>query len=198
MISRKTLICCALALAFGLLSAGAHGTTLVRAGLDELVTSHGTIVVGQVLDAESYWNEGHTFILTDVRFAANEVLKGEVADQELTVTLMGGTAGGLTTLIVGGAELIPGNSYVLFLDRETLPGARKALTVREHCQGAFDVVMAKDGLRAVSQANQHPLTPDAKGIFEAPGGVEGYPLSAMLDSIRQTVSRQRSGQREVR
>lgn len=198
MIGRKLLIGGALALAFALLSASARATTLRRADLEDLTLANGTIVVGQVLDAKSYWNEGHSFILTDVRIAADEVVKGEVADEELTVTLLGGTVGDLTTLILGGAELIPGKSYVLFLNRENLPGARKALTVRDHCQGAFDLVMAEGGLRAISQANRHPLVPDAKGAFSAPGGAEGFPFEALLDSLRQTVTRQRAGQREVR
>jgi hypothetical protein len=198
MIGRKTLIGGALALAFALLSAGAQATTLQRADLEDLTKANGTIVVGQVLDAKSYWNEGHSFILTDVRIAPNEVLKGELAEQELTVTLLGGTVGDLTTLILGGAELIPGKSYVLFLNPEDLPGARKALTVRDHCQGTFDVVMTGDGLRAISQANRHPLVPDAKGSFNAPGGAEGFPFVALLDSIRDTVIRQRADQKEVR
>lgn len=198
MIGRKTLIGGALALALALLSGGAQATTLKRADLEDLTKANGTIVVGQVLDARSYWNEDHSFILTDVRVATNEVLKGAVADEELTVTLMGGTVGDLTTLIVGGAELVPGKSYVLFLDREELPGARKALTVRDHCQGAFDLVMGKDGLRAISQANRHPLVPDAKGYVDAPGGTEGLPFVSMLDSIRETVNRQQADRREVR
>ena len=165
--------------------AQASATTLVRAGLAELATGNSTIVVGKVLDTRSYWNEGGTFILTDVRVAVHEVLKGQVTGDELTLTIMGGTVGDLTTLIVGGAELQPERSYVLFLGERKLPGVReKALTVSDHCQGAFDLVPAGEGLRAISQANRHPLVPDPQGLSEPPGGAEGLALDSMIRSIR--------------
>jgi hypothetical protein len=181
-------------LAFGV-AAQASATTLIRAGLDTLTTGNSTIVIGKVLDAHSYWNEGGTFILTDVRLSVNEVLKGRVKGGELTLTVMGGTVGDLTTLIVGGAELRPENSYVLFLDERNLPGVReKTLTVSDHCQGAFDVVAVGEDLRAVSQANRHPLLPDRQDSIEPPGGAKGLALDSMVRSIRSLA---RTG-REVR
>ena len=166
-------------------AAQASATTLRRAGLEELTTSNSTIVIGEILDAYSYWNAGGTFILTDVRVTVHEVLKGQVKGGELTFTIMGGTVGELTTLIVGGAELQPENSYVLFLDERNLPGVKeKTLTVSDHCQGAFDLVSNGEGLRAVSQANRHPLVPDRQGSSEPPGGAEGLALDSMVRSIR--------------
>lgn len=185
----------AFAIAAGVV-APASATTLIRESLDDLVRANRTIVVGEVLDVRSYWNADGTFILTDVRIAAHDVLKGNVQDRELTVTVMGGRVGELTTLIIGNPELVPGNSYVLFLNEEDLPGA-KALTVRSLAQGAFDVTIGKDGLRAVSQANGHPLLPDAYGSFEAAGGAEGFPLNSMIQSIRDMVGRE-DARREVK
>lgn len=164
-------------------------TSLIRASLDDLAARNERVVVGEVVDAVSYWNAGRTFILTDVRIAPSRTIKGQPAG-ELTVTLLGGTVGDLTTLIVGGAELIPGRSYVLFLSPGSLPGAEQALTVRDHCQGAFEVVAKGGELRAVSQANGHPLVPDRSGYVDAPGGVEGFPLDALVRSLRDTVARQ--------
>lgn len=182
----------ALAIAAGL-AASAGATTLRRASLDDLVTRHGTVVVGRVLDARAYWNAEKTFILTEVRIAADEVLKGRLESEELTVTVMGGRVGELMTFIVGGAELIPGRSYLLFLKAGNLPGARGVLTVREHSQGVFDLVRAGDGLRAVSQASRQPLVPDAQGRSEAPGGAEGLPLASMIESIREMARRPQAG-----
>jgi len=176
--------------------APAGATTLIRESLDELVRSNRTIVVGEVVDVRSYWNADGTFILTDVRVAAHDVLKGNVKDRELTLTIMGGRVGEITTLIIGNAELIPGNSYVLFLNDEDLPGG-KVLTVRSLVQGAFDVKIGKDGLRAVSQANGHPLLPDARGSFDAEGGREGFPLYSMTQAIRDMAGRD-GARREVK
>jgi hypothetical protein len=164
-------------------------TTLIRTGLDELVAGNERVIVGQVIDAVSYWNEDKTFILTDVRIAPDETIKGK-AEDHLTVTLRGGKVGDLTTLIVGGAELIPGRSYVLFLNPEKLPGTRQVLTLPDHCQGAFEITAQKGQLRAVSQANRHPLTPDRGGRIDAPGGAEGLPLATLLENLRGTVKRQ--------
>lgn len=176
--------------------APAGATTLIRESLDELVRSNRTIVVAEVVDAHSYWNADGTFILTDVRIAAHDVLKGNVKDRELTVTIMGGRVGETTTLIIGNPELVPGNSYVLFLNDEDLPGG-KALTVRSLVQGIFDVKIGKDGLRAISQANAHPLLPDARGSFDAEGGREGFPLNSMMQSIREIVD-YNTARREVK
>lgn len=171
----------------------AEATTLVRASLDELTANNRDIVVGEVVGAESYWNTDGSFILTDVRVRPIEAIKGETLGAErgeLTVTLMGGTVGETTVMIVAGATLEPGRSYVLFLDPEALPGAEQALTVGDHSQGVFDIVAGESGeLRAVSQAVAHPLLPDRQGIADAPGGAEGFPLPALVDSIRQRIAR---------
>jgi hypothetical protein len=165
----------------------AQATTLMRADLDLLAESHSTIVLGEVIDAYSYWSKDGTMILTDVRIAATEILKGDKSERELTVTLMGGTVGELTTLIVGGAILFPGRSYVLFLNEEDLPGASHVLTVREHCQGVFDLVPTKSGLRAISQANGHPLVADHSGKLEPEGGEDGIPLADFVAAIQGKV-----------
>jgi len=179
--------------------APAGATTLIREGLDQLVAGNATIVLGEVLDVSSRWNDEGTFILTDVRIAPQEVFKGKIEDPELTITIMGGTVGDRTKLIVGGAELVPGSAYVLFLNQEDLPGAKSVRTVRDHVQGAFDLVLAKDGgVRVVSQANRHPLLPDAKGLVEPPGGAQGIPLDTLRQSIRDLVKNPQGTRREVK
>jgi len=179
-------------------AAPVNGSTFIRASLDDLVAGNEAIVVGEVVGTKSYWNSDGSFILTDVRIAPSEILKGKLDKRELTVTVMGGTVGDLTTLIVGGAHLVQGNSYVLFLNHDDLPGAPGVRTVRHHSQGVFDIVLAKDGLRAISQANRHPLLPDAKGSSEAPGGTAGIPLGNLTNSIRELVARPQGSGREVK
>ncbi|HEX2642847.1 MAG TPA: hypothetical protein VHU81_07625 [Thermoanaerobaculia bacterium] len=172
-------------------------TTLVRASLEGLVKSNQTVIVGEVLDVNSHWNDEGSFILTDVKVSVADVLKGQVDTDELTVTVMGGRVGDLTTLIIGGPELIPGRAYVMFLNNESLPGTQ-ALTVRDLCQGVFDIRNTTDGARAVSQANGHPLVPDSLGYIDAPGGVEGMPFNAMVRSIRDIAATQQIDNREVK
>jgi hypothetical protein len=176
------------ALALAACAAGAReagATTLVRAGIADLTAANRRVIVGQVVDARSYWNPEHTFILTDLRVAPSEVLKGTHAGGDVTVTLMGGTVDDRTVMIVGGARLEPGRSYVMFLNDEDLPGVPAARTVRDHSQGVFELVTAADGAtRAVSQASDHSLVADGAGLREAPGGRAGLPLAELVRQVK--------------
>lgn len=163
----------------------ARATTLIRMGLDDLVGTNATVVVGRVLDVYSHWNAEGTFILSDVRVVADDVLKGDTGQREFTITVMGGTVGDLSTVIVGGPEIEVGRTYVLFLDANDLPGAPQARTVRDLCQGIYDVEDTPTGPRAVSQASRHPLLADGQGNFEEPGGSQGIPLDEMIRQVRQ-------------
>jgi hypothetical protein len=177
------------------LSPTAHASTFVRASMDDLSVSNSTVVVGEVLTAESYWNETADFILTDARILINEVVKGSVRQKELVVTVLGGTVGDLSVVIPGGAQLHPGGAYVLFLSEGNLPGARGVQTVRDHGQGVFNLTLAKGQLRAVSQAAGHPMLADSTGETEAPGGIQGLLLDDLVEQVRAAARRSEEVQR---
>jgi hypothetical protein len=166
-----------------LLAIPAGATTLIRSGLETLAAENATIVQGKVLEIHSYWNADHTFIFTDVRFQPTRVMKGDRSQREIAFTVMGGTVGETTTLIVANPDLVPGREYILFLNREELPAATERVTVRDLAQGAFDVVRG----RAISQAVNHPLLPDAAGISEPPGGRDGLDVREMAAEIGRIV-----------
>lgn len=163
-------------------------TTLLRQSLGELVTHHSTIVVGEVISAHSYWKADGSFIVTDFRVAASEVLKGNARKEELTVTVLGGSVGDLTTIIPGGANYAIGKKYVMFLADRPMPGADGELTAPAHSQGVFEIVRARDGFRAISQAKAEHLVPDALGFVDPPGGASGMLLEEMIVSIRALAS----------
>ena len=166
-----------------LLAIPAGATTLIRSGLETLAAENATIVQGKVLEIHSYWNADRSFIFTDVRFQPTRVLKGDRSQREVVFTLMGGTVGETTMLIVASPDLLPGREYVLFLNREELPAAAERVTVRDLAQGAFDVVQG----RAISQAIHHPLLPDAEGRTEPPGGRDGLDVREMAAEIGRSV-----------
>jgi len=172
-----------IAIALGL-DAPARASSFARVGLDYLVAENGLIVLGEVLSTRSYWNDPGTLILTDVQVSVSEVLKGKWNNHEITVTIPGGTVGDDTIAVVGGAELVSGNSYVLFLKKGDLPGAGGVHVVRDHSQGVFEIQPGKDGPRAVSQAVRLELVPDAFGDAAAPGGAPGLRLQALRRSVR--------------
>ncbi len=170
------------------LSAPTWATTLERVSLESLVQDNAIILVGEVTDSHSYWNDDHTIILTDLTLRSERVLKGTADKNQQTVTVMGGTVGDLTNVIVAGAQLVPGNSYLLFLDEVELPGKR-ALTVREHSQGVFDISLSESGeLRVISQASQHTLAQDASGRTDPPGGKNGLMQDDIFDAITTLVA----------
>jgi hypothetical protein len=160
------------------LAAPASATSLMRRGIESLTRGNETVVQANVVDIHSYWNAGHTFIFTDVHVRASKRFKGDAAD-DLSFTVMGGSVGETTTLIVGGPDLEPGSEYVLFLSRSDLPGSPGRLTVRDLCQGVFTV---RHG-RAFSEAIGEPLLPDAQGSADVPGGAEGLPLETLAQRI---------------
>jgi hypothetical protein len=166
-------------------TAPARASTFIRLGLEELTAGSNTILLAEVLDAYSYWSPDETFILTDVRVAPIQVLKGQAEGPTFVVTLPGGSVGDLTTLIVGGAALEPGRSYVLFLRDGAFAGAQGLQTVPEHSQGVFEIMKTATGLRAVSQAAEHRVLPDARGIAEPPGGASGLPLDELLERVSE-------------
>jgi hypothetical protein len=178
-----------------------QATTLIRSGLESLTAQNELAVYGRVLDIYSYWDAAHTSILTDVRFKPAEVLKGTLAASELKLTLVGGTVGSTTTLLIGAPTLVPGHDYVVFASQtDLLPDQPPVMTVPDHIQGVFDVVTSDPGstaigTRAVSQALIHPLLPDAAGITDVPGGEQGYELKEMFSRVRELAAR---GNTEVR
>jgi hypothetical protein len=165
----------------------AKATTVVRQGLDRLVGDNELVVEAKVLDIHSYWNAEHTFILTDVRVRPASVMKGRFTDGEpdITFTVLGGSVGKVSIVVVGGPELVPGSDYVLFLSHDRLPGATDRLTVRDLAQGVFDV----DKGVAFSQATGDPLLPDAQGRSDVPGGEQGIALDELVRQIRSHVDR---------
>lgn len=171
------------------LSGNADASTFVRAGLEQLATSNQRIVLAQVIDAVSYWNSEGTFILTDYTLQTDETLKGESVER-ITITLMGGTVGDRSVLVVGGAALEAGRSYLLFLSPNNLPGAPQALSVRDHSQGVFEITAKNGGLRAISQANGHALLADKAGATEPPGAIDGVDLNEMISDLRRIVGRE--------
>ena len=171
------------------LAGPASASTFLRASLEDLSAKNSTIVLGEVVDAVSYWNADHSFILTDVTIATQETIKGD-RKETYNLTLLGGTVGRRSALIVDGAELVPGRSYLLFLNVDELPGSPPALTPRCYSQCVFEIT-AKDGeLKAISQARHAHLLADKRGVAEAPGGVEGLPLQNLISELRQLVKRQ--------
>lgn len=170
--------------ALAALTSSAGATTLMRQSLEGLTRTNELIVVGTVQEIHSYWNPTGTHVLTDVQIQVDEALKGAASAQPITITLLGGTVGEWSTVLIGGPELVPGNQYVLFLSRGELPGAEGQWGVIDFGQGVFDVTEGSAGRTAVSQAADDPLMADSEGRTDVPGGATGLSLVELSQQIR--------------
>jgi len=137
-------------------------------------------------------NADGTFILSDVRVVVDDALKGDAGQREFVFPAMGGPSA-----ICRRHRRRPGDrgrhKYLLFLNREDVPGLSNALIVRDLSQGIFDVVDSPKGPWAVNQSVRHGLLPDATGSVGAPGGVSGTSLAAISRDIRRLAVRAREG-----
>lgn len=166
------------------MAAPATATTLVRQSVERLARENSAALTARVVDLHSYWNEDHSFIFTDVTLRPTSVLKGLRGGSDVTMTLMGGTVGEITTLVIGSPELVPGSEYLMFLNDEELPGGRVRTTVRDLVQGVFEVSRVNGRAVARSLAIGHPLQPDAEGLTDPAGGYAGIALEELEAQVR--------------
>lgn len=88
-----------------------------QASVDDLTQLADSILVGTVKSLNSYWNEEHTRIFTDVRVSVETPVKGALGS-EIVVKMPGGSAGGLTELVSAAPLFVVGERDLLFLKSE--------------------------------------------------------------------------------
>ena len=93
--------------------------TVVRPLTVSALTSRAHVVVqGRVLDQVGSWDSLKRGIYTHTRIGVLRSLKGEVAEKEILVRQLGGSAGGYVMGLSGNAPLRVGEEVVLFLTRD--------------------------------------------------------------------------------
>ena len=68
-----------------------HATSIRQLNLNEVVRSSALIFSGEVIASKAAWNESRSRIKTKVRFRIDQIIKGELATQELELSFAGGT-----------------------------------------------------------------------------------------------------------
>ncbi len=132
--------------------------------LDALARQSTDVVRGDVLSVESFWNDDHTMILTDVRIAVREAFKGG-GPAEISLRMVGGKVGDLQQTIVGSAAFEPDEEVVVF----AAPGHGNVLWLVDFAQAKMRVETDMDGGRWVSRPGRAVgelvprLTTDAQG-----------------------------------
>jgi len=96
------------------LGAAAAATTLVRMSVSQISRAAQVIIRGECLGNTTGWDAGDIWTFTT--FRVEEIWRGE-APAQISVRLLGGRAGNLTSTVAGIPRFQPGEEVVLFLER---------------------------------------------------------------------------------
>jgi hypothetical protein len=126
----------AAAVALALLTgAFAQATTLERMSLAKMAQTAPLILRARCVANSTSWDAGEIWTFTS--FAIEEAWKGAPpgAAAQLTVRLLGGSVGSLTSTVSGIPRFLPGEEVVLFLE----PTARGDFSIVSWTQGTFRI-----------------------------------------------------------
>lgn len=157
-------VCIALLVA-GLLTAGSSSAQPAGSTLQWLASHSTDVVRGRVVSLESSWTEDRTQIVTEVRIAVEEVLKGDAA-LEVRLIQPGGQVGDIAQISPQGATFSMGEEVLVFTQPE--PGARLRLV--SFAEGKVGLERDERGLW-VPPASQRQLVPDVRFEADATGRV---------------------------
>jgi len=169
------------ALAALLLAAVSAATTVIRMDTRALVLRSNDIVIGTVQGTRSYWDAGHTRILTDVTVQVRESLKG-VAAGPVVLTQLGGELDGMRYHIEGSPHFARGEEALLFLWRDPQGRAQ----VNGLAQGKFDIGVDAKGARTVQRSGPGLGFKDVRTLDALP---EGAPARVGLDELKREIAR---------
>ena len=107
------LLCCAT-------STSSEATVLIETDLTYLTTKADLIFSGTVSEIDSQWDGSRSKIWTHVTFSVNEVIKGSLSDNEITIRLPGGTiaAESIGMKVDGVPEFAVGEEALIFYSND--------------------------------------------------------------------------------
>jgi hypothetical protein len=155
----------------------ARATTIERMSLAQMARAAQVVVRGRCVGSSVGWDDGEIWTFTS--FEVDEVWSG-TAPTKITVRLLGGRAGSITSRVSGIPHFMPGEAVVLFL--ETTP--RGDYSVVSWQQGTFRVRQSSSGTGArVTQDTATYATFDPGAGRFVTGGVRDM----ALDTFRAQV-----------
>lgn len=168
-----------MALGAGIALSPLAASTFVAMHLGELVGASSTVVQGEVLRVESYWEKTGTVIVSEAMVRVEEAVVGE-PHSIVRVRTFGGTVGDYTVDAIGFPVFTQGERVLVFLQPDTEPDL---LRVTGYQQGLFRIARAPGGgERALSalDAGSHLVSPDGRAA-DLP---RELPLAELKDRIR--------------
>lgn len=165
-----------------LLGAFARSTTLQRLSVERMTEAAGAIVRARCLSSASRWDRGEIWTFT--AFEATDTWKGAPAT-EITVRLLGGTVGALTSHVSGVPRFRPREEVILFLEPTTLGD----LTVVSWQQGTLRIKRdPRTGLEIVTQDTAAFETFDPQTRLFRATGIRDVPLETFRARVHAAVA----------
>lgn len=168
--------------------APAFGTSFAPKNFDQLVGEAEEIFVGTVSAATSR-KLPTGGIVTDVAFTNLQVLKGNTANTEITLMVLGGTVGEETLVIRGVPKFQMGITYLVFVEGN----GKTIFPVVGGDQGMFQIRRdPATGEDRVFNSRGMPITsvtagPDATVSSATTGGGEQMPVPVTLGAVLQAI-----------
>ncbi len=149
------------------MTASSVSALMLEKNLNELTDEANYIVVGNVKEVKSAWDDNKTNIYTNVTIGIEKVVKGKKIEREVIVKIQGGEVGDLKQWVEGEPEFVSGEKVLLFLSRED---KGKGFILKSRFQGKYTIegdrainkelnrnISAKEFIDALQQRNKDPL-----------------------------------------
>jgi hypothetical protein len=167
-------------------------TTLERMSVAKMTQAAQLVVRVQCVANSTAWDSGEIWTFTS--FTVEDSWKGAPsgAAQQLTVRLLGGSAGNLSSTVSGVPRFRPGEEVILFLQST----ARGDYSIVSWVQGTFRIHKdARSGAEIVVQDTAAFDTYDpAKREFDAEG-IRNLPVAALRLRVQSALAAQSGGKK---
>lgn len=157
----------------------ANASTFLHVSRGELTARAEAVVVGTVLEVESFWSDDGRVILTEAKVLVEEALVGEPASVALVRTF-GGTVNGFTVEAHGFPTFAKGERLLLFLEPDRRArGAHRVLGFQE---GKYRITTDKAG-REIAE----PTVDAHARLLTADGRPAPAPRAVALETLRDEI-----------
>ena len=125
---------------------------MIAYSTEELTNQSESIIIGTVLEMNSYWNEDKTLIFTDTLIQVQEFIKGSFAENPITVRHIGGTIGDLVLKVSDTPNFQLNDEVILFLNND--PESENIKILQARTQGKYSIL-------------ENELTHEKEVVFES-------------------------------
>lgn len=157
---------------------------------DELVAQADQILVGTVSEINSFWGEGRgsDTIFSDIRLIELEQVKGEIADTQFTLKVVGGVVGDQAQFYPGLPQFVSGQRYLLFIKGNN----RAMFPIAGVSQGVYHIQWNADQQRSIAipstQSNTQTLSRNIRSLSHNHDEQQGRDLTGLISDIRASMA----------